>query len=182
MDRQGAGLMRRAFIVWVLAACALGCNAEPRWCSIIGRGPNDTLAYPPIARAARVHGVVLGRVVYTSAGRFVRFEPVSGPKMLQSFLANQFASWSFKTNATGDELCQTLVIAEYRLDVPGASDPSAEIYAEAGSGLRAKVQAQTVCLCDPGGTIGSEPPLERVWRTIKQVTHRVFGKHPKPWE
>lgn len=176
------GAMRQAVIAGLFVLCALACSAEPRWCTITGRGANDTLFYPPIARAARVSGVVLGRVIYTPTGKFVRFEYIFGPRLLSNMVSGQLERWTIQTHAEGDELCQTLVIAEFQLDIPGASEPSVEIHSESGSTLRVYTQAQTVCLCEPGGVIGPEPPLKHVWHTIKHMTHRVFGEHPKPWE
>jgi len=54
-----------------LASC---CHAEARWCAIIGKDPADELAYPPIARAARVSGVVLSRIYYFPTGQVEHVE------------------------------------------------------------------------------------------------------------
>ena len=181
MNRQEKQMLRAA-IVGLLATCALVCHAEPRWCSITGRGPNDTLIYPPIARAARVSGVVLGRVVFTTDGKFVRFEPVSGPKMLEISLTKQLEQWTFQTDATGDGLCQTLVIAEYRLNDLGSAIAPTSIRSEPGSSLHAEIHGEILCLCDPQGTVGSTPWVRKAWHLIQRGIHRAFGHHPKPWE
>ena len=108
-------------IVAGIVCAAAQCHTEPRWCSITGRGANDTMVYPPIARAARVQGVVVSRIVYAQNGEVVRMEPVFGPAMLSDSVSKQLSQWNIKTDATGGELCQSLIIADFRLDVPGTS-------------------------------------------------------------
>jgi hypothetical protein len=102
-------------VVAVILAALPAYGAEARWCSIAGRAPSDRFDYPPIARAARLGGVVLSIVVYTPNGKVLKVENISGPRLLSDFLQRQISGWTLKTNAQGSEDCQTLVIAHYRM-------------------------------------------------------------------
>src|SRR5580693_9283481 len=104
-------------LAFVLASCAIAavCHAEPRWCSVTSQDPSNKLVYPPIARAARVEGVVLSHLIYAPNGKVQRVEPISGPPLLSDSLIRQMANWTVKTDATGEELCETLVIAKFTL-------------------------------------------------------------------
>jgi hypothetical protein len=107
--------MRRPILLILIAvACVLPCNAQTRWCSVTGRGPQDTIVYPPIARAARVSGVVMGYLKFTPDGKVTKFEPIQGPFMLRETLKTQFASWTLQTEAKGADLCQALVVASFQ--------------------------------------------------------------------
>ncbi len=168
--------MRRlcGVMLGMAALATLSVAAEPRWCSITGRGPNDTIVYPPIARAARVWGNVIARLVYTTDGKVVRFEEVSGPKLLSSSLSKQFESWSIKTDATGQELCESLVSAEFRIESYGAV-LSPEIHYESGSVLRIHSEAEPLVL----DTVISDPaPLRgfRLFRSeVRWKLHRAYA-------
>ena len=169
-------------IVAGIVCAAAQCHTEPRWCSITGRGANDTMVYPPIARAARVQGVVVSRIVYAQNGEVVRMEPVFGPAMLSDSVSKQLSQWNIKTDATGGELCQSLIIADFRLDVPGTSRPSVSIQLENGSTLRVISQTQSICLCDPGGVLGPKPSIvRRVWLSVRHLAGRVFCRHLESW-
>lgn len=113
--------MRRLVLLLIgLGALASICHAEPRWCSISGKDPSNEFFYPPIARAARVWGLVMMRMIYAPNGKVVRFEPISGPRLLSDSLRGQLSDWTVKTDVRGDELCETLVIAKFTLhDPPG---------------------------------------------------------------
>ena len=97
----------------LIPAAAFG--AEPRWCEVTGRAAGDTLAYPPIAKAARVSGIVVSRMVYSTSGKVESVERVFGPMMLAASVEQQLKNWTVQTRATGDQPCETLVIAEFRL-------------------------------------------------------------------
>jgi hypothetical protein len=45
-------------------------------------------------------------------------DAISGPAMLLDALKKEMMEWTIKTDATGKALCETLVIAEFRLHVP----------------------------------------------------------------
>ncbi len=128
--------MRRALPVsLILIAVACGGRAEPRWCSLSGRDPSNKFFYPPIARAARVSGVVLSHLIYTPNGNVQRVEPISGPRLLSDSLAGQLMDWTVKTDAVGTELCQTLVIAEFRIVDENNDSTSVETKPKAGTAI-----------------------------------------------
>ena len=120
----------------MLLALAFTAEAEPRWCSVTGRGPNDKFIYPPIARVARVSGVVLGRLEFLTNGKVVDFNPGSGPRLLADSIKAQLSPWTLQTDATGGEGCQALVIAEFDEGDSGPQDSTAKITYEPGSVLR----------------------------------------------
>ena len=111
--------MRRLSIVLLcVAISALASAAEPRWCSVSSRDPSNTLVYAPIAAAAQVRGEARARIIYKPNGRVEKVESVSGAVMLSGSLAYQLPKWTVRSNASGDELCQTLVIATFTLRKP----------------------------------------------------------------
>jgi hypothetical protein len=107
--------MKKPLVIAILLAAAAACHADSRWCSTTSKGPNDNLFYPPIAKAAQVQGVVVGRVLYRPNGKVENFERVFGPPLLADSVGKQLMQWTIKTDASGDEPCQTLVIAEFRI-------------------------------------------------------------------
>lgn len=149
----------KLWIVFVLfsAIAGLQCAAEPRWCSVTGRGPNDTLIYPPIARAARVSGVVVMRILYTPNGKVLSTEPVFGPVMLSSTLTSQLNHWILKTAATGDELCTTLVIADFRIRYPDEPLRPSPPQPNSSSILRLIVESEAIVISDPEGQTTGNP-------------------------
>lgn len=106
-------MIKGAAVLLMIGMTATVCLAEPRWCSVIGTDPSNKLVYPPIARAAQVQGVVLVHMIYVPNGKVERVEPISGLRMLSDSLARQLGNWHVKTDATGDDLCETLVIASF---------------------------------------------------------------------
>ncbi len=132
--------MHRAVFLSMILASALGCGAESsRWCAITGRAPEDRAFYPPIARYARVTGVVLGIVTYIPNGAVASFEPISGPRLLSDSLGRQLAGWTINSDALGNEQCRSLVIATFLMDNSGPTESSARIKYETGSVLRLSV-------------------------------------------
>jgi hypothetical protein len=144
------------FILLVLSVLIPTCRGEARWCDILGHGDSDKMVYPPIARAARVSGTVLLRVTYTPQGQPQDVNLVSGPLMLAKFAGNQLKTWHLKTNATGEDLCQSLAIIQFRL----SDNPPAQAQQEqlaSGSMMRLSIDAQMPpCLCDPAPTLGKK--------------------------
>ena len=113
-----------AFILFVVALLVPACRAEARWCDVIGHGDSEKLTYPPIARAARVSGIVLAQITYSAQGDVQEVATISGPPMLAKFVSLQLRSWHLKTNASGSDPCQSLAIIEFRLvtdDKPAGS-------------------------------------------------------------
>jgi len=111
--------MRGLSVVLLFAAFSVATFAEePRWCSVSSRDPSNTLAYAPIAAAAQVQGGVSAVIIYRPNGHVEEVESVSGPLMLSQPLATQLSKWTVRSNASGDELCQTLVIATFKVGKP----------------------------------------------------------------
>lgn len=140
------------FVVLLMPAC----RAETRWCDVIGHGDSDKLTYPPIARAARVSGIVLAHITYSPQGDVQEVVNISGPPMLAKFVSVQLRSWHLKTNASGNDPCQSLAIIDFRLvtdDTLGEPPPQPI----SGSIIRLSIEAQPPpCLCDPAPTLGKK--------------------------
>jgi hypothetical protein len=165
---------KHAIVALALAAIASVSSAEPRWCAATSIREGRNLAYPPIAKAARVSGVVLERVIYLPDGTVKSFEFVSGPMMLSSALEKQVKDWSLETNAIGTEACESLVIADFRLvDSPETSETS-EVDLSVPSILRLNVQSAPVLLIDPAAEVGRWPIFHRIGYTIKQAFAKIF--------
>ena len=162
-------------ILLLLGALASQCNAEPRWCSITGRDPSNKLTYLPIAVAERVSGVVLSRMIYSTDGKVVRVEAISGPNLLSSSLTGQLMEWTAKTDAVGDELCQTLVIVEFRISdsyylppppLPQPVLPSIQRYS-----VETELSSANVCFFGPRGWKAMRVKMRY---KLKQILGRLF--------
>ncbi|MGA2349210.1 MAG: hypothetical protein ABSF70_02155 [Terracidiphilus sp.] len=156
-----------------IALFASYCCGETRWCSVVGRGPNDTLIYPPIARAARVYGVVLSRIYYLPTGEVKDVAAISGPVMLFRSMREQMMGWKIRTDASDDQLCQTLVVADFRLHFP--SDPVQESpkAAEIPSILRLTIDGEAYMIIDPAAVI-HWTPISRLKYALRRIKARVF--------
>ena len=183
--------MHRIVVSGVLIACSLTVVAEPRWCSVTGRGTQDKVSYPPIARYARVTGVVLGVVNYIPNGAVASFEPISGPRLLSDSLGGQLKGWTIKSDATGDLPCRSLVIATFLMDDSEPAESSAKIKYEAGSVLRLSVDSLPpppldVSISDPEPLRGVKLlraqmrwKLTRIFNWIARRNASSTGKPPK---
>jgi len=150
--------VRRLVLLAVcLSVLASVCRAEPRWCSVTGRRPADMLLYPPIARAARVQGVVVSRIVYVPNGAVARVEPIFGPAMLSDSVSKQISRWIVTTDASGDELCESLLIAQFQFDEPGVETPTVNPAQGAPGILRVSVTSEVIVISDPGPDNSSNP-------------------------
>jgi hypothetical protein len=147
--------VRKSVFILVVVLLAPACRAEARWCDITGHGDSDKLFYPPIARAARVSGIVLARIAYSAQGDVQEVVNISGPPMLAKFVSVQLRSWHLKTNASENDPCQSLAIIEFRLvtdDKPAGSPPQPT----SGSIMRLSIETQPAILysnSDPRSTI-----------------------------
>jgi hypothetical protein len=140
------------------------CRGEARWCDITGQSSSDKLVYPPIARAARVSGIVLARITYSPQGDVQEVATISGPPMLAKFVNVQLRSWHLKTNASGNDPCQSLAIIDFRLvtdDKPAGAPPQPT----SGSIMRFSIEAQPLTLSDPEGNFSE-----------RRHRFRLFGK------
>src|ERR1700760_2963794 len=116
--------MKTFAILFLLTLSSLECGGDPRWCAVSAKDASNSLVSPPIARAARVSGVVVMRMVYAPNGKVVRTELVFGPVMLSNSITSQMKDWTVRTNDLGDELCETLVIADFQFDDPDKPLPA----------------------------------------------------------
>jgi hypothetical protein len=124
------------------------------------------------------------RMIYVPNGKVVRLEPISGPQMLSASMQSQLSDWTVKTDAPGNELCMTLVIADFRLDDPNDRPHGAASIVMEPSILRMSVETQWVCLCDPGGTtsISWKDPFRHLAFAIKRGVLKLFGRSRRPWD
>jgi hypothetical protein len=139
-----------AALALVFAVAAGVCRAEPRWCSVTTPNPSNKVVYPAIAKAARVQGVVLAHMIYAPNGRVEQVEAISGPVMLSRSLHDQLMGWTVRTDAVGNELCETLVIAEFSFSDSG--DP-VQLERATPSILRIAIQAEVLIISDPAGQL-----------------------------
>jgi hypothetical protein len=174
LDRDQEWIMRLAFTLAVVLTSSL-CYAEPRWCAT-QKDPSNVVVYPPIARAARVSGVVVMRMIYAPNGQVGRTEPIFGPPMLSHSLTEQMKNWTVKTNDLGDELCVTLVIAEFRFRDPDEPPlPPIPARPDPPSILRFWITDEVIIISDPGGYI-SNNPLRKFEYKVRRAMRRLFHK------
>jgi hypothetical protein len=147
-----------AFILFVMALLASACRAEARWCDVLGHGNGDKILYPPIARAAQVSGTVLARVIYSPQGEVKHVILVAGPPLLATPVATQLKTWHLKTNASGEDLCQSLAIIDFRIASPASASVSPP-QPVSGSIFCMSVAAEPLVLY----TI-SDPAPKKTWR------------------
>lgn len=159
-------------VLWILAS--LLCSAEPRWCVVSEKDPSNTLLYPPIARAARVQGVVVMRMIYAPNGRVLRTEPVFGPVMLSNAVTSQLLNWTVKTDATGDQQCMTLMIAEFQFHNPEEASRPHPAQPIIPAILRISVESEVLVISDPGGVITGNNPFRRIAYKVRRLAKRVF--------
>ena len=105
-------------IIFALVSVGAACLAEPRWCSISKRDRSNAIAYPPIALAAQVQGEARAVIIYKPNSKVEKVEHVSGAAMLSKPLEDQLMKWIAKTNESGEDLCQTHVVAIFSLHAP----------------------------------------------------------------
>jgi hypothetical protein len=153
-----ASVRKSAFILFVSALLVPVCRAEARWCDVLGHGDGDKILYPPIARAASISGAVLLRITYTPQGDVKDVVNISGPRLLATPVATQLKTWRLKTNALGDELCQSLAIIDFRIASPAVS-PARPPQPVSGSIFHVSVVTEPIVLY----TI-SDPAPKRITR------------------
>lgn len=124
---------------WLLFIFAILCSqvacAQIRWCPMAFSLKVNTIAYPPIARAAHVSGNVIGRVEFLPGGPVIGFHSVSGPAMLSKALEQQAQHWKVTTSANGVKPCQSLIVVAFTLGEKNS----------------------------PFGTAVSTPDIDRIW-------------------
>jgi hypothetical protein len=150
--------------LWVLSVLPWCCSAETRWCSILAKDGSAgktgdsakvagyKLLYPPIARAARLRGVVISRIIYRPSGQVVGVETISGPPMLTYTVERQVKDWTIRTDATGTENCQSLLIAEFTM----GDDPVGAASDSTGTTLRIEVHTEPMPMTTTNSSISNK--------------------------
>jgi hypothetical protein len=166
--------VKRVVLTLLLVSISAVSHAEVRWCSISALGPGQNLIYPPIARAARVYGHVMERVLYSPGSGATSFEFISGPRMLSAGLEDQMRHWTISTMSTGNASCMTLVVADFKLDESSGDSRSQPIDVLTPSILQLQVSTTPVCLCDPGAVISRAPIYRRVGHALSEGARKLF--------
>ncbi|MDE3162420.1 MAG: hypothetical protein KGL64_04090 [Acidobacteriota bacterium] len=162
-------MSKRTALALILFAVTSACPAEPRWCSVVGRDPSNIIVYPPIARAARVSGVVLAHIIYVPNGKVEEVQPISGPILLSRSLTDQLMKWRVKTDAQGDAPCVTLVIADFSFS---DSSPPTKLAPTPPSIFRIAIEAQILIISDPAAEYTRLPSLRRLMWHLKRLFSR----------
>jgi len=160
----------------LLGAISMVAHADARWCSISSLGPGQNLIYPPIARAARVSGHVMERVIYSPGKGATSFEFISGPGMLSKGLEDQMRRWTISTVATGDAPCMTLVIADFKLDERSGDSTAQPMDVSVSSIVHMQVSTAPLIISDPAidATTKASWPY-RIGYSVRNGFRKVFG-------
>ena len=105
-----AGMISR-FLIFML--CAPGVCFASHWC-VMKPSKTNAPAYPPIAKAARIQGVVISRLEFDANGNASKVEIVNGSALLAKAVEISEAHWVFLSD-TDTAGCQILVISEFSL-------------------------------------------------------------------
>jgi hypothetical protein len=142
---------RLCITLGLILTCQFAAAADARWCTITEKRDTDALVYPPIARVAHVDGIVIQRINFTSAGKVLSVESISGPQMLATSTARQLKTWHLQTDATGDQDCQSLILVRYRiyLDDP----PPTEEHQSTPGMFQISIDGLSLVISDPAATI-----------------------------
>lgn len=140
----------RFVLLGAIAMVGWSCSAQVRWCSITGKGKSDNILYPPIARAAHMSGTVVSRMTYSPAGKVIGLDTIFGNPLMATSANGQMKSWTIRTDATGAELCQSLVVINF---VIGETESVEQIANTPPTITRIDIQTHPVVLSDPAFTI-----------------------------
>jgi hypothetical protein len=131
------------------------------------------LVYPPIARTSRVSGDVLTRIYYLPSGQVKDVEVISGPRLLTESLATQIKEWTLKTEASGDEPCQALVLAHFRFieELSQSTDKPAKPVVPSIYEITVEAETEPIVMenFDPF------PRSTRFKMTFHRIMARIFG-------
>jgi TonB family protein len=72
---------------------------------------SEEMLYPPIARQARIQGIVVVRVMINDDGKVLSATAISGAKLLVPEALSNVKKWKFRANATK----AAVIIYEFRL-------------------------------------------------------------------
>ena len=144
--------MKKAFQILIgIFLIAPVCHAQTRWCAVTGRAANDQLLYLPIARAARVSGVVISRMTYLPSGEVTNVETISGPVMLQHAASDQLKKWTIHTDAQGENPCMSLTIIDFSFGDSASVNPNPPTPPGI---MRISIVAEILALTDAAGSFG----------------------------
>lgn len=145
--------MSRALLILIaVGLLAAPSHAEVPWCSMLGVTSSDKMAYPPVARSARIYGDVVGYIRFLPSGTVTGFDPVFGPPMLAQGVLEQVKSWTIVTDARDSASCRGLAIFKFSLDSPNPSQISSQAAVSSGI-LSVSIKAQPLVLDDPAVTV-----------------------------
>ncbi len=113
-----------AFLVFAGALSSSELFAQTSWCSYAVRIEAPLITYPPIARAAHVSGVVIGKLILSDEGVVQDFVTLSGPAMLVDRVSKEVKNWKFKQQQSAEHSCQALLIVGFTLDRDNNPDPT----------------------------------------------------------
>jgi hypothetical protein len=112
--------------------------------------------------------VVLTRVSYTTAGLVLGTQTISGPPMLALFLNNQIQYWTLRTEAAGEERCQSVFIVSFKLTY---SEPQQSTFdCSLGSLCRINIQGRVFATHD-------EAAYRSHSERVKTAVLRSFRRH-----
>jgi len=144
--------MKKAFQILIgIFLIAPVCHAQARWCAVTGHAANDKLIYPPIARAARVSGVVISRMTNLPSGQVTNIETISGPIMLQRAASDQLTKWTIHTDTKGEDPCISLAIIDFSFG--DLTSPNPNLPTPRGI-MRVSIVTEILVLSDPASRLG----------------------------
>jgi hypothetical protein len=117
-------------------------------------------------------------MIYIPNGKVQGVEAISGPRLLSNLLRDQLSNWAVKTDARGEELCETLVIANFRLRGPGEPVPADTGQPEEPSILRLSIDGEWLIISDPAIEISKvvRNPFVILGYKMKRAAKGIFGR------
>jgi hypothetical protein len=149
-------MRRRWLILLIIGLATTLSRAETPWCNAISVADDVKPAYPPIARAARISGIVLMRVTVDQQSDITDVSPIFGPKMLEIASTGQMKKWHLQRDFNEAGPCLGTVIIDFQFlaedRVISESEPvSASIIRNL---IRFSVKTETVTISDPPVYLG----------------------------
>jgi TonB family protein len=109
-------------------------------------------AYPPIARAAHVTGMVILIATFDDSGAVTATRVVSGPPMLQEAAKQYVAGWHANAKP-GIRNCPVVMSFAFRNSEP-CTGGDLSVSASRSDTQHVTISTDTIWLCDPAATIG----------------------------
>ena len=134
-------------IALLFLALSTAAFAQPNTCGGLTSVTDGAKpVYPPLARYARVNGMVILLVSFKTTGEADAVQIVSGPPMLRQSATDYVKSWR-ANEYTGPRSCA--VVITFNLD-RGDGAPDSVIR---GDLQHVDVNSYAPCLCDPSGEL-----------------------------